>query len=167
MNNSRFRSFIWIPSYAIGNCSEISRSKWSILSLISKSNRTSQNKSFINFRCSNVYVLPMKKWSLKNIAWFHENLIFFVFYNEKWWWAEPHGKLLNVFIFCIRNNRISVAPRRLFSISSTWRSIKSDTFADCSSCTFMGEDAKHSIYLNHLAVQCIHLCIANLNLRVS
>ena len=134
MNNSRFRSLIWIPSYAIGICSEIPRSEWSILSLFSKSNRKLQNKFFVSFRCSNIYVLPMKKWRMTNIAWFHENAekhdwffgvpYFFLTKNtwkghpppqaagaqrsflQKWWCTGPHGKLLNVFVFRIRKTAI-------------------------------------------------------------
>ena len=89
-------------------------SKWSILSLFSKSNRTLQNKFFVSFRCSNMYVLPMKKWSLKNIVWFHENPRFFVFYNEKWWWTGPQGKLLNVFVFSLGKKKELVSRRADF-----------------------------------------------------
>ena len=66
MNNSRLRSFIWIPPYAIGKCSEIQRSKWSILSLFSKSRRRWQNKFLERFRCSNIHVLPTTKRAEKH-----------------------------------------------------------------------------------------------------
>ena len=140
MNNSRLRNFSWIPSCAIGECSEIPRSKWSILSIFSKSNRTWQNRFFERFRCSNIYVLPMKKWRLKNIVWFHKNaekhdvfpntLGLFVFYDEKYWKSVPAAKggwgankfsaeimgnratwqIVGVFAFCIKHLGSSVVP---------------------------------------------------------
>ena len=126
MNNSRLRSFIWILSYAIGNCSEIHGSKWSISSLFWKSNKTWQNRLFERLRCSSIYVLPMKKRRLKNIVSLKCGKTRFVsaysmfFYNEKCLnsspdtegggvavkfsaekkrrWTGPHGKLVNVFV---------------------------------------------------------------------
>ena len=156
----------------------------------SKSDRTWRNKFFERFRCSNIYVLPMKNRRLKNIVWFHENvekhsffpntLGFLVFKMKNTWKAPPRPKAAVVAInfFCRNNGEKGYMANcwvyLFFALEKTeflsHRADFFDFYMRTNKTTHtplarpsrgMPEDAKHSIYLNHLACQCIHLCLAN------
>ena len=66
-------------------------------------------------------------------------------------------------------NKVNIAPHRFFDSHMEIHRIKLPMHPSdqCKKSRGMPEDAKHSIYLNILACQCIHLCLANPNSRFS
>ena len=100
MNSLRLRSFIWIPSYAIGKCLEIPRSKLSILSLFFFRNPIGHCKTgllkdfdaqtYMLCQCQNEGCKTSYDFKrMRKTRFVPNTLVFVFFYNEKYVKSAP------------------------------------------------------------------------------